>query len=147
VPTKAPTDPAWSLRANAYLTRIEHYIDAQRCGFGQCGSGNLSATDSFVLLQYANQRAQLQGLDLSGQARLWDDAAWGRWGLHGVLNWVHGRNLQTHDGLYNLMPLNLRLGLSHTLGGWQQTLEWQVVRAKTNVSAVRNEIRTPPMPC
>jgi hypothetical protein len=27
-----PTDPAWSLRANAYLTRIEHYIDAQRCG-------------------------------------------------------------------------------------------------------------------
>jgi outer membrane receptor protein involved in Fe transport len=29
------------------------------------------------------------------------------------------------------MPLNLRLGLSHTLGGWQQTLEWQVVRAKT----------------
>jgi hypothetical protein len=41
------------------------------------------------------------------------------------------------------MPLNLRLGLSHTLGGWQQTLEWQVVRAKTNVSAVRNEIRTP----
>jgi iron complex outermembrane receptor protein len=53
-----------------------------------------------VLLQYANQRAQLQGLDLSGQARLWDDAAWGRWGLNGVLNWVHGRNLQTHDGLY-----------------------------------------------
>lgn len=138
-----PVDPAWSLRANAYLTRIEHYIDAQRCGFGQCGSGNLSATDSFVLLQYANQRAQLQGLDLSGQARLWDDSAWGRWGINGVLNWVHGRNLQTHDGLYNVMPLNLRLGLSHTLGGWQQTLEWQVVRAKTNVSAVRNEIRTP----
>ncbi|MCO5979326.1 TonB-dependent receptor [Ideonella oryzae] len=144
VPTEGvPADPAWSLRANAYLTRIEHYIDAQRCGFGQCGSGNLSATDSFVLLQYANQRAQLRGLDLSGQARLWDDAAWGRWGISGVLNWVHGRNLQTHDGLYNVMPLNLRLGLSHTLGGWQQTLEWQVVRAKTNVSAVRNEIPTP----
>jgi hypothetical protein len=41
------------------------------------------------------------------------------------------------------MPLNAKLALVNTLGQWTSTAEWQAVRAKTEVSAVRNEVKTP----
>jgi iron complex outermembrane receptor protein len=41
------------------------------------------------------------------------------------------------------MPLNALLTLTHRLGGWDNTLEWVVVKAKSDVSAVRNEVATP----
>ena len=138
-----PVEPDWQLRANAYLTWIDGYIDAQRCTFGQCGSANASTNGGFVLLQYVNQRARLGGLDLSGRTVLSRDGRWGTLSASGVLNWVQGRNQTTGDGLYNLMPLNGRWALTQSLGTWSQTLEWLTVAAKTRVSQVRNEMPTP----
>jgi iron complex outermembrane receptor protein len=40
------------------------------------------------------------------------------------------------------MPLNLKLLLNHTLGGWTSSAELLLVKDKGNVSAVRNEIKT-----
>jgi len=47
------------------------------------------------------------------------------------------------DGLYNIMPINTRLGLEHKLGSWTNGLELVVVGAKTHVSVQRNELHTP----
>ena len=138
-----PVAPDWQLRANAYLTWIEGYIDAERCTTGQCGSANASTTGGFVLLRYVNQRARLGGLDLSGRTVLSRDGRWGTLSASGVLNWVQGRNQTTGDGLHNLMPLNGRWALEQTQGAWSQTLEWLTVAAKTRVSQVRNEMPTP----
>ena len=41
------------------------------------------------------------------------------------------------------MPLNGKLALTHKTGGWDNSLELVAVKAKTTVSSVRNEIRTP----
>lgn len=40
------------------------------------------------------------------------------------------------------MPLNAKLTLTQRLGPWRNTIEGEFVAAKTDVSEVRNEIRT-----
>ena len=67
----------------------------------------------------------------------------GDFGLKGLLNYTHGTNQDTGDGLYNIMPLNAKLALTHKRGGWDNSLELLMVQAKDTVSGVRNEIRTP----
>lgn len=59
------------------------------------------------------------------------------------MGYVKGVNTDTDDNLYNIMPLNVRLALEHTLGGWSNSVEFEGVAAKTKVSSNRNEIKTP----
>ncbi|MFV0680242.1 TonB-dependent receptor [Ottowia sp.] len=138
---------AWGLNASAYYTRVRHYIDAIRCSASRCKSGNNDASDQFVLLQYANQTAQLYGFDVSGHWRAARSEQLGSLTLGGALNWLRGKNRSTGSGLYNTMPPNLKLSLTHGMrlgnGQWSTTLEWQGVQAKKRVSQVRNETRTP----
>jgi iron complex outermembrane receptor protein len=58
-----------------------------------------------------------------------------------VLTYTHGKNRDTGDGLYNIMPLNGKLALTHALGGWKRG-RVVAVAAKDDLSDVRNEIRT-----
>lgn len=132
----------WQLKATAYYTYIQDYMDARRCDFSQCSPANVSARRSFVLLQYANQSARLYGLDLSGQAELGRSAAWGTFTASGVLAVVHGRNQTTSDGLYNLMPINAKLALEQRVGAWHNTAEVVLVGGKSRLSQVRNEMPT-----
>jgi iron complex outermembrane receptor protein len=37
----------------------------------------------------------------------------GDFGLKGLLNYTNGTNQDTGDGLYNIMPLNAKLALTH----------------------------------
>ena len=104
---------------------------------------NTTTRNGFVLLQYANQPARLQGLDLSGRARLLRSETLGDWTGSAVLNLVRGRNLATGDGLYNVMPANARLSLEHRLGRFTTVAELVAVAAKDHTSQVRNEMRTP----
>jgi len=133
----------WGVKATAYVTAVQDFMDAQRCNVGQCGgAANLSATTGFVNLQYVNQSARLYGLDLSGSVVLNAGGDWGSLKGTGVLNYVHGSNTTTGDGLYNIMPLNAKLALEHRAAGWTSTAEVQLVAAKTRVSQVRNEVPT-----
>ena len=59
-----------------------------------------------------------------------------------MLTYTHGKNLDTDDGLYNIMPLNGKLALTHALGGWNGAVEVVASAAKDDVSDVRNEIKT-----
>jgi iron complex outermembrane receptor protein len=132
----------WGIKATGYYTYVHDYIDAKRCDFGQCSEANETARSGFVLLQYTNQSAQLYGVDLSGRILLGKWEGIGSLTGSGVLNYVRGENLSTGDNLYNIMPLNVKLAVSHNLDGWTTTAEFQVVDEKMHVSHVRNEVKT-----
>lgn len=137
-------DRRWEFKATPYYTRVSDYIDAVRCPTslgGSCTEANLSATDNFVFLQLANQSARLYGIDLSGHAPL-GKTAWGEWGVKGLINYTDGKNRDTGDRLYNIMPLNAKFTLTHKQGGWDNGIEVVGVKAKTQVSDVRNEVET-----
>jgi iron complex outermembrane receptor protein len=67
----------------------------------------------------------------------------GDFGLKGLLNYTNGQNTDTDDDLYNIMPLNTKLALTHQTGGWSNSAELLAVKSKNDVSDVRNEIKTP----
>lgn len=126
-------DRNWEIKATPYYTHVDDYIDAVRLPTW--------APDQFNVLQYENQSARLYGLDLSGQMVLGRNS-WGEWGLQALVNYTDGENRDTGDDLYNIMPLNGRLTLTHKLGGWDNSLEWVLVDNKDKVSDVRNEVET-----
>lgn len=141
------TGERWGMKLTPYVSYVNDYIDARRCGgasgaMATCSNANLAATEGFVYLQFANQDARLQGLDLSGFADLGKTDGWGQFTLSGMLSYVQGKNRTTGDHLYNTMPLHARLALTQRLGGWTGTAELLIVTAKTRVSAVRNEVPT-----
>lgn len=134
----------WGLKATTYYTHVTDFIDARRCGFGQCGgTANLTRSDGFVLLQFANHDARLFGLDVSAHAVLAEGPRLGRLDLLGLVNYVKGENLSTGDDLYQIMPLDAKLSLVHRKASWTTTLEVIGVEGKSHVSRVRNEVRTP----
>lgn len=141
-------DRAWEFKATPYYTYVTDYIDARRCGSGMgmmapCGGvANNIAVNNFVHLQYANQSARLYGIDLSGHMPLGKTGA-GDLGLKGLLNYTNGKSRDTGDDLYNIMPLNAKLTLTQKRGSWDNGVELVMVKAKNNISDVRNEIKTP----
>ena len=126
-------DRSWTLKATPYLTLVSDYIDAVP------GSGFLP--NQFNVLRYANQSARITGLDLSGRMPL-ATTAWGSWGLEGLVNLTRGTNRDRGDELFNIMPPNGKLSLTHRLGRATHAIEVAGVAAKTRVSDVRNEIPT-----
>ncbi|MFP5400025.1 MAG: TonB-dependent receptor [Gammaproteobacteria bacterium] len=127
-------DRHWWLKATPYVTRVSDYVDAvARTGW---------KPGQFNVLGYANQSARLRGVDLSGRMPLASGAA-GDWGVEAVVAYVDGENRDTGDALYQAMPLNARLALTQRRGGWDNSIEWVLVRAKTDGSDVRNEVTTP----
>ena len=67
---------------------------------------------------------------------------WGSGGAEALVNYSNGENRDTHDELYNIMPLNATFALTQKLGGWSNSLEMVTVQAKNDGSDVRNEIET-----
>ncbi|MBI5862064.1 MAG: TonB-dependent receptor [Rhodocyclales bacterium] len=132
----------WEFKATPYYTRVTDYIDAVQWN----GATNLPQTslltNQFTVLKFTNQSARLYGLDLSGRMPLARNG-WGEWGLKGVLNYTNGKNRDTGDDLYNIMPLNTKLTLTQKRGGWDNGIELAMVKDKSAVSDARNEIRTP----
>ena len=132
----------WNVRATAHYTHVRDFIDARRCDFGQCGADNPTATDAFVLLQYANQKARLYGLDLSARLLVAEGSSWGSLTPSLTASYVRGENASTGDGLYEIMPPNATFAILHRLGTWASTAELTAVASKRHVSRVRNEIPT-----
>lgn len=126
----------WGVKATPYYSRVENYIDA-KCLAASCPSGQ------YNYLTLANQEARLYGIDLNGFAALGSVSGVGSFLARGTVAYVNGKNRDTDDHLYNIMPLNARLALEHRLGNWTNTIEEQLVSAKDDVSSVRSEIKTP----
>ncbi|NMF89969.1 TonB-dependent receptor [Aromatoleum petrolei] len=125
---------SWGVKATPYYTRVDNYIDAK------CRT--TCTANRFNYLQLVNRDARLYGLDLSGFTALGQIEGIGSFTGKGVIGYVKGRNTSSDDDLYNIMPLNARLALEHRIGNWTNTVEGVLVRAKNDVSRVRNEMKT-----
>ncbi|GAV19590.1 iron complex outermembrane recepter protein [Mariprofundus micogutta] len=126
---------AWGVKVTPYYSYIKDYIDANRIA-------NHAATTGFVYLRFANKSAKMHGVDVSGKLSLVEGSDFGSLSASGILNYVRGKSMATNDNLYNIMPLNGRIGVTHRLSGWTNTVEVEMVAAKTKVSKVRNEVPT-----
>lgn len=124
----------WGVKVTPYYSRVENYIDAAKRTTWTAGQYNY--------LTLANNDARLYGLDLSGYAALGRLDSIGSFTAKGAIAYTRGKNLDTGEHLYNIMPLNARLALEHRLGNWTNTIEEQLVSAKDDVSQTRNEIKT-----
>jgi iron complex outermembrane receptor protein len=124
----------WGFRITPYLTYVDDYIDAARIA-------TYTSTE-FVYLRFVNQSARLYGLDISGHLPLGKSEGYGSITATGKLNHVRGKNRTTGDNLYNMMPLNATVAAVQKLGAWTNTAEVQMVAAKTQLSQVRNELKT-----
>lgn len=134
----------WELKVSPYYTRVQNYIDAVTCTATATHAACPARipADGFLSLSLANQTARLYGADVSGRVSLAKTSDYGSFSTTGVLNYVNGKNLTTGDNLYNIMPLNVKLAVEQRLGNWTNTIEAKLVDAKTNVQAVRKELRT-----
>ncbi|MDZ4140773.1 MAG: TonB-dependent receptor plug domain-containing protein [Methylotenera sp.] len=130
----------WQLTATPYITYVDDYIDAVACA--KVGKVCAARTDGFVNLSLDNQTARLYGVDVSGQMSLFRGGGFGSLSAMGALNYVRGKNLDTGDDLYNIMPLNAKFALEHRLGGWTNTIQTKLVDSKNNVQAMRKELKT-----
>jgi iron complex outermembrane receptor protein len=131
----------WGLSITPYYTRVENYIDAVACS--AVGKICPTRSDGFVNLSLTNQTARLYGADVSGRLPLGSASGFGSFAASGVLSYVKGKNLTTGGNLYNIMPLNLKLAFEQHLGRWTNVIETTFVDAKTDVEAVRKELKTP----
>ncbi len=135
-------DGAWTFKVTPHYTEVDDYIDAVQWNAATNLPATPLVTDKFSVLKYVNQSARLYGIDLSGQMPL-AKTDWGAFALKGLLNYTKGTNRDTGDGLYNIMPLNAKIALTHHKGGWDNSAELVMVDAKDDISAMRNEIKTP----
>ena len=55
---------------------------------------------------------------------------------------MHGQTT-SGDALYHMMPLNGKLALEHSLGGWTSAVEAQLVNSKSEADPSRQEPFTP----
>jgi iron complex outermembrane receptor protein len=134
-------DRGWEFKATPYYTHVTDYIDALQWDATTNAPLTPLQTNQFTVLRYTNQTARLYGIDLSGKMPLGQTSV-GAFGLKGLLNYTNGRNTDTDDDLYNIMPLNAKLTLTHQYGGWDNGVELVMVKGKNDGSNVRNEIDT-----
>ncbi|CAN1518102.1 TonB-hemin, TonB-dependent heme/hemoglobin receptor family protein [Methylophilaceae bacterium] len=131
----------WELKATPYYTHVTDYIDAVQWTAATNLATTPQLTNRFTTLRYTNQSARLYGLDVTGHMPLAQTGA-GLFTLKGLLNYTNGENRDTGDDLYNIMPLNGKLTLTHNYQDWDNALEVQMVKAKDHTSDARNEIKT-----
>lgn len=132
----------WGLSVTPYLTYVQDYIDASACTVTRGSCLAINPTTGFLHLTLANQAARLYGVDVSGFMPLAKTSPYGSVTATGMISYGRGTNTTTGSGLYNMMPLNAKLALVQKTGRWSNTVEAQLVQAKTVVSQVRNEMTT-----
>jgi iron complex outermembrane recepter protein len=134
-------DQTQQLVITSFYTRVTDYIDAVQWNRTTNMAG-ANTPQQFGILKFMNQSARLYGLDVSGRIPLGATSI-GVWGLKGLIKYINGKNLDTDDDLYNIMPLNAKITLTHKIGGWDNAIEYEVVKAKEDISAARQEFQTP----
>ena len=136
------TDSTWGLTATPFYSQVDDYIDAVQWNATTNAQATTLMANGFSVLKYMNQSARLYGINLSGHLPLATTSC-GEFGFKGLLNYTKGTNQDTGDGLYNIMPLNAKLAVTQKMGGWDNSAELVMVKAKDDVSTMRNEVKTP----
>jgi iron complex outermembrane receptor protein len=132
-----PAGKEWEIKVTPYQTYVRDYIDVNELATQMYGMS------TFSQLMFANHNARIWGADLDANAAIWKSPKYGRGELTGVGGWLHGRRLDTRTGLYQMMPLNARIGLKEKLRGFAGGPEVQMVDRKHDTDPLRFEQRTP----
>lgn len=127
----------WQLKVVPFYTYVQNYINA--APYTNLNPYNMSMLAGRQSLKFFNQDAKLYGIDVSGRKFL--GRAAGEWAARASLSHVRAK-AENGDNLYNIMPLNARLALDHTLGAWRNSFETILVASKDNVSNARAEQKT-----
>jgi len=127
----------WEIKITPYQTYIRDYVGVDQLATQMYGMS------TFAQLMFANHNARIFGADVEGTAAIWKSRRYGRGELTGVGGWLHGRRLDSKTGLYQMMPLNARLGLREKLKGFAGGPEIQMVDRKRDADPLRFEPRTP----
>ena len=126
----------WGLKVTPFYTYVDDYINATCM--------KTCKDDQFVFLTFANQDAQLYGVDVSGHYPLARNSRYGDFTAAGLVSYLRGETTSGEDDyLYNIMPLNAKLSVTQGYKRWTNIAEVHLVDAKTDVSDIRNEIETP----
>ena len=123
-----------SLTVTSYFTYITDYIDA-------VAANSMWQPNQFNVLRYKNQSARIYGTDVSGTWHIGHGKS-GHWQLDASLSATSAENKDTGSGLYQVIPVQGSLTLSHQYDGWHSSLEWALASSKEKVSDIRNEIQT-----
>jgi iron complex outermembrane receptor protein len=127
----------WEIRLTPYLTYIKDYVDVDTQAtktYGAC---------TFAQLRFGNLKARISGADLSGSGTIWHGDRFGTGKIDAVAGWLRGERLDTATGLYQMMPLNVRLALDEELRRWTAGFAVQGVGRKSKVDPHRYEQVTP----
>jgi len=105
----------WGVTVTPYYTYVQDYIDAVQWDSVRNAPRTALVVDNFTVLKYVNQSAHLYGLALSAHVGLANGTRWGDFTLEGTASYTRGKNEDTDDNLYNIMPLNAKLALTQRL--------------------------------
>ncbi|MEI7610636.1 MAG: TonB-dependent receptor, partial [Rhodospirillaceae bacterium] len=125
----------WAIKATPYFTYVQNYIGADRITTFNGAAVNV--------LRFNNHNAEIFGIDLSGSKAIAHDTGYGDFDVKGTVGWVRGIQLDSHQSLYHMMPVNGRITLDHSLGNWNNAIDLQMVGSKDLVDATRRESKTP----
>jgi iron complex outermembrane receptor protein len=131
------TGTPWAIKLTPYMTYVQDYVDVDTMMTTMYGMS------TFAQLQFANHDARIYGTDLSGSAVAWSSLNFGQGKIGAVAGWLHGERTDTSTGLYQMMPLNLRIALDEELKGLTAGLTIQAVDRKSSVDPHRFEQKTP----
>jgi iron complex outermembrane recepter protein len=132
----------WSVKLTPYYTDVRDYVDAVQWDAATNAPRTVPVAGNFTVLRYVNQSAHLYGVDFAADGQLTGITRFGRFSTRLVASYTRGRNDDTGDNLYNIMPLNADLALTQHMASWSNTVEGEFVAAKDDVSRVRNEMQT-----
>ena len=127
----------WAIKATPYYTYVQNYI-----GVDSISSFNGSALMS-PILQFNNHTAEMFGLDIYGSKAIAHDTGYGDFDVKATLGWERGLQLDVHQSLYHMMPVNGKITLDHHLDNWSNAIDVQMVGSKDLVDATRMEPTTP----
>jgi iron complex outermembrane receptor protein len=131
------TEKPWTIELTPYLTYIQDYVDVDT------RMTTVYGMSTFAQLQFANHDARIYGTDLSGSAVAWNSLTFGQGKIGAVAGWLHGERIDTSTGLYQMMPLNLRIAFDEEIKGFTAGFGVQAVDRKSNVDPHRFEQMTP----
>ena len=131
----------WSFKVTPYLTYVKDYIDAVACS--KVGKSCMTRSDGFSTLSLDNQTARIYGFDLDGQQSLKQIKGYGALILKSSFSYSSGKNTDSKDNLYRVMPANAKIAIEQKYGQWTNRVEANIVNNKKKLSKIRNETSKP----
>jgi iron complex outermembrane receptor protein len=131
------TTAPWTIKLTPYMTYVQNYVDVDTMMTTTYGMS------TFAQLRFANHDARIYGADLSGSAVAWNNLTLGQAKISAVAGWLHGERTEPSTGLYQMMPINLRIAFDEELKGLTAGIGLQAVDRKSRVDPNRFEQKTP----